>query len=103
VLLRKLLFLSIAVISGFTIVDYLWANFLRDDPATWAMPLQEDTSASQAFLPVELEPAFTNTLYLPMVNKYFMPGYVYPFGIVLYGDVDDMPGLLKCSRRGVVG
>jgi len=100
VLLRRLLFLSIAVISGFTIVDYLWANFLRDDPATWAMPLQEDTSASQAFLPVELEPAFTNTLYLPMVNKYSMPGYVYPFGIVMYGDVDDNAGLAKMQQAG---
>ncbi len=97
-LLRRPVFLSIAVILGFTIVDYLWANFLRENPTTWAMPLQKDTVSSPALSRVD--PASSQTLYLPMVNKYFMPGYVYPFSIVLYGDVDDNAGLAKMQQAG---
>jgi hypothetical protein len=47
-----------------------------------------------------LSQELTHTLYLPLATRSHLPGYVSPFGIVMYGDVDDEAGLQKMEDAG---
>ncbi|MDY7041590.1 MAG: beta-galactosidase, partial [Chloroflexota bacterium] len=40
------------------------------------------------------------TVYLPLVVRYYDPGYASPFGIVMYGSVDDVAGLQEMEDAG---
>lgn len=42
----------------------------------------------------------TSTVYLPLVVRDYDPSYVSPFGIVMYGNVDDSAGLQKMKEAG---
>lgn len=42
----------------------------------------------------------TSTVYLPLVARGYDPSYISPFGIVMYGNVDDRAGLQKMKEAG---
>jgi hypothetical protein len=42
----------------------------------------------------------THTIYLPLVVRTYVPGYVSPFGIVMYGSVNDGAGLNEMDAAG---
>lgn len=42
----------------------------------------------------------TQTVYLPVVMRWYDPSYVSPFGIVMYGNVDEDAGLKKMQEAG---
>jgi hypothetical protein len=42
----------------------------------------------------------TSTVYLPIVMREYDPSYIPPFGIVMYGDVNDASGLQKMKEAG---
>jgi len=42
----------------------------------------------------------TPTIYLPLIMYRHLSGYDYPFGIVMYGDVDDAAGLGRMGDAG---
>lgn len=50
--------------------------------------------------PVWLAQEMTHTVYLPLVERNYLAGYVSPFGIVMYDDVDDAAGLQKIEDAG---
>jgi hypothetical protein len=47
-----------------------------------------------------LSQEITSTIYLPLVMRYYDPSYVSPFGIIMYGNVDDGAGLQKMKEAG---
>jgi len=50
--------------------------------------------------PARLTQELTRTVYLPSVMHSYLPGYVSPFGIVMYGNVNDGAGLQKMEDAG---
>jgi hypothetical protein len=42
----------------------------------------------------------THTVYLPLAARTYVPGYVSPFGVVMYGRVDDRAGLDEMEAAG---
>lgn len=50
--------------------------------------------------PARLAQEMTHTVHLPLVTRYYDPSYVSPFGIVMYGNVDDSAGLQVMENAG---
>jgi hypothetical protein len=42
----------------------------------------------------------TRTVYLPLVGRAYIPNYISPFGIVMYGNVNDAAGLQRMKDAG---
>ncbi len=45
-------------------------------------------------------PQDTHTVYLPLVNRYYLPGYINPFGVAMYYDVDAAHGTAQMAAAG---
>lgn len=95
---KRFLLMLTAVVAALTGVDYLFTHFLSDRSVTWAMPSRPLALPAKSLESVASTTAFTT--YLPAVNKYNMPDYVYPFSVVMYHDVDDATGLAKMKDAG---
>lgn len=57
----------------------------------------ETSSASVNFSQAQ---EITQTIYLPLITRWYDPAYVSPFGIVMYGNVDEAAGLDKMQEAG---
>ena len=53
-----------------------------------------------AFRSQNLSTGYPYSVTLPLVLRYYDPTYVSPFGIVMYGNVDDAAGLQVMKKAG---
>lgn len=94
--IQRLVLLSIPL--GIMLVVMLTGYLMlsAEKPVAPAMPETPNLSTS----PLGVQAASTDTLYLPLTVKYYDPSYVSPFGISMFGALDDSTGLGKMRGAG---